>query len=272
MFDSLNEELNALPSSPTSADDAKLASLVRQADILERRISASEHRTERACSELNGNFNSLCEHLLESKENQSRVDIDDEWSFSNYAYKLRRLDVKVPRILAKSLGYHGSSRWVQFFWEPEPVGKTVCADATDSYFGSKIAWELLIANILKNPFDSDLRCGNCLLLDRRHQILYRGGKETITSLLKQPESLKLLSLLHGQNESNQYLDIVTKVMISVFAVTIAFGTLARIGAESPSFCSSRVLESLGFLGHCKPMQAHSSVESAPEKVKTQSYA
>lgn len=118
---------------------------------------------------------------------------------------LERLSIKPNKYLASSLGYQGRKRWIQIYYEWGLVDKPVCFDGKKFHFGSRVAWDLFAQSF---SFVEQCRYlgnqSNCLLLDRRYQILYGGDREEISRLFKDPDSLKLLEL-SDRYEKRDYL-------------------------------------------------------------------
>lgn len=150
--------------------------------------------------------------------------------------KVNRLNIRVPRTLVQALGYKGKARWIQLYWEPEPVEKPICTDGQNLYVGSRVAWELIIEDITT-------KCGvwnfphkdACLLLDRREQIIYCSDKETVKELVNQPKSLQLLNSLKGKQNLTQQRESVSQLVTGlIIGVTVA-GTITGVALGLSGF-------------------------------------
>ncbi len=148
--------------------------------------------------------------------------------------KVNRLDIRVPCTLVEALGYKGKSRWIQLYWEPEPVEKPICTDGQNLYVGSRVAWELIIEDITtKCDVWNFPHKDACLLLDRREQVIYCSDKETVKELINQPKSLQLLTCLKGnQNLTQQRESVFQSVTALIMGVTVA-GTIAGVTLVHP---------------------------------------
>ena len=186
-------------------------------------------------------INCTTQSQLESV-NHSQVDNEFINDFpKEYVNKFNRLEIEVPPILAKAIGYRGSARWVQFYWESEPVGKPVCHDGNYLYVGSKVAWEILLAYITYNSVSCHLSNDNiCFLLDQQHQILYCAEPGSVIQLIQEPDSLKLLQWLNRKSGITRCHSLIntplSRLIISIMLLT----AMAVIVFERP-----RLLDSFG---------------------------
>ena len=104
----------------------------------------------------------------------------------------QRLLIPVPPMIEEALGYTGSSRFVAFYWKPDPPGFWWC----DSHHGSKRSvfgsvWNVFVQHRRVHPFLEHLNLGagdshamQWLLLDRVKRQFLVGEATQVAAFLR----------------------------------------------------------------------------------------
>jgi len=135
---------------------------------------------------------------------------------------LRPLLIPVPPMIEEALGYTGSSRFVAFFWKPNPLRFSWCdsRESRTSPYGN--VWRAFAQHRRVHPFLAQLSLGSAeldadywLLLDRVRRLFLCGRAHTVAAFLRSVPNEILSAESDGSDAA--HLSIIQAAMVDLVA-------------------------------------------------------
>lgn len=129
----------------------------------------------------------------------------------------QRLLIPVPPMIEEALGYTGSSRFVAFYWKPDPSGFWWCDShgSKQSAFGS--VWNVFVQHRRVQPFIEQFNLNGShsdaeqwLLLDRVRRQFLVGAASKVTAFLRSVPHETLSS--EGDGADSDPVDVIQMAM------------------------------------------------------------